>query len=246
MYDVEELASLAGLTVDTVRYYQAQGLLPRPARRGRRAAYDDGHRERLARIRSLADRGFSLRSIRELLDAPPEADADLRAALTEGDREPVYTSRELAKALGVPWALLRSVEATGLATPQTTPKGARYTEADLQMARGALRVLERGLPLGDVLSLAQKHDRAMRETVDRAIDLFDDHVRKRGGGEERAEVVAEAYRDLLPIVTGLVAHHFQRLLVSRALERLEQSGERRSLATARKAASRTRLRLWWR
>jgi hypothetical protein len=144
--------------------------------------------------------------------------------------------------------LLRSLEKTGLAAPQAGGgKTARYTEVDLEMARGALSLLGRGLPLTEMLSLAVQHDRAVRETVDRAIDLFDDHVRKKSGSAEEApDAVAEAYRELLPVVTGLVAHHFQRVLVNRALERLERSGERRSLDAARKTAARSRLRLLWR
>ena len=250
MYDVAELASVSGLTVDTIRYYQTQGLLQPPARRGRRASYDDAHRDRLARIRALADRGYSLKSIRELLDAgtTPASDGVLRAALEEGRRELVYTPREFARALGIPHALLKSVEKTGLAAPRVgSGKGARYTEVDLEMARGALRLLGHGLPITDLLALAMQHDRAIHETVDRAIDLFDDHVRKRAQGRdgESPDVVVEAYRELLPVVTGLVAHHFQRVLADRALERLERSGERGSLRAARKAAAGTRLTLLW-
>jgi DNA-binding transcriptional MerR regulator len=254
MYDVGELASVSGLSVDTIRYYQTQGLLPPPERRGRRALYGDPHRERLTRIRALADRGYSLKSIRELLAGDGEASGDgrLRAALEERRTEAVYTPQEFARALGVPYPLLRSIEKTGLAAPQAGGgKDARYTEADLEMARGALSLLGRGLPLTELLSLAVQHDRAVRETVDRAIDLFDDHVRKKSGtssdGEAEAlDTVAEAYRELLPVVTGLVAHHFPRVLVNRALERLERSGERRSLATARRTAAGPRLRLLWR
>jgi len=254
MYDVGELASVSGLSVDTIRYYQTQGLLPAPERHGRRALYADAHRERLTRIRALADRGYSLRSIRELLDADgePSVDGRLRAALEEKQAEAVYTPREFARALGIPYPLLLSIEKTGLAAPQAAGgKGARYTEADLEMARGALSLLGRGLPLPDLLSLAVQHDRAVRETVDRAIDLFDDHVRKKSGEspadeEEAPDAVAAAYRELLPVVTGLVAHHFQRVLVNRALERLESSGERRTLETARRTAARTRVRLQWR
>ena len=52
-YRVEELAGAAGLPVDTIRFYQARGLLPSPRRVGRTAIYDETHLERLRRIRSL-------------------------------------------------------------------------------------------------------------------------------------------------------------------------------------------------
>lgn len=250
-YGLSELVAASGLPVDTIRYYQTLGLLDPPARRGRRAVYEEAHRERLAHIRGLCERGFSLKSIREMLgpEVRREADAVLGAAIAEGRAEASYTRRQFAQALGVPPALLAAVEATGLAAPQASGTGGpRYTESDLTAAMGALKLLERGLPLGELLALAVAHHRAVSETVDRAIDLFDDHVRKRAraGEVEDPEEVARAYRELLPVVTALVAHHFQRVLVNRALERLERRGEKGSWRAALRAVTRTRLKLRWR
>ena len=39
-YRVEELARAAGVSVDTIRFYQARRLLPAPRRAGRRAVYE--------------------------------------------------------------------------------------------------------------------------------------------------------------------------------------------------------------
>ncbi|MEV0850098.1 MerR family transcriptional regulator [Streptomyces sp. NPDC049954] len=66
---MEELAARAGLTVRTVRGYQDRGLLPRPERRGRANVYERAHLDRLHRISGLLERGYSLASIKELLDA---------------------------------------------------------------------------------------------------------------------------------------------------------------------------------
>ncbi len=74
---VEQLSVGAGVSVDTIRYYQSKGLLEPPRRQGRVAWYDEGHLERLARIRSLQQRGFTLATIVRLvtgdLDAADEA-----------------------------------------------------------------------------------------------------------------------------------------------------------------------------
>ena len=73
-YGVEELARAAGVSVDTVRYYQAKKLLPPPARAGRRAVYATRHLERLRRIRRLQRDGLPLGVIRRMLAerrAPP-------------------------------------------------------------------------------------------------------------------------------------------------------------------------------
>src|ERR671914_953483 len=76
-YRVDALASRAGVSVDTVRFYQAKGLLDAPQREGRVAYYSDRHLETLVRIRDLKDKGFTLASIRRLLagdlDAADEA-----------------------------------------------------------------------------------------------------------------------------------------------------------------------------
>ncbi|MFI9050615.1 MerR family transcriptional regulator [Streptomyces sp. NPDC053427] len=68
-YRIEDLAHLSGATVRTIRAYQDRGLLPRPERRGRANVYGDAHLARLRRIADLLDRGYTLASIKELLEA---------------------------------------------------------------------------------------------------------------------------------------------------------------------------------
>ncbi|MFM9369004.1 MerR family transcriptional regulator [Streptomyces sp. Da 82-17] len=68
-YRIEDLAHLSGATVRTIRAYQDRGLLPRPERRGRSNVYTDAHLARLHQIADLLDRGFTLASIKELLEA---------------------------------------------------------------------------------------------------------------------------------------------------------------------------------
>ncbi len=74
---VEQLSVQSDVSVDTIRYYQSKGLLDPPRREGRIAWYDVRHLERLARIRSLQKRGFTLATIARLvtgeLDAADEA-----------------------------------------------------------------------------------------------------------------------------------------------------------------------------
>ena len=65
---IDELAQRAGVAVDTIRYYQREGLLPAGERSGRSMRYGPRHLERLERIRALQARRFSLAAIRELLD----------------------------------------------------------------------------------------------------------------------------------------------------------------------------------
>ena len=79
---VEDLARRGDVSVDTIRFYQKRRLLPPPVREGRVAWYGPEHLERLARIRELRGRGFTLaligRSVRGELDP---ADEPLAAAV---------------------------------------------------------------------------------------------------------------------------------------------------------------------
>jgi DNA-binding transcriptional MerR regulator len=267
-YEVSDLAGAAGVSVDTIRFYQTGGLLPLPGKAGRKAVYTDEHLERLRLIRSMASKGLSLKAIRLILERGPDSDGGavsrsdtaLLAALEEETDGATYSGDELATALGVPSTLIRSVEAAGLAEGLEDSQGrSRYSDGDLAAARGALRLLGYGFPLASLLALAVRHDRAIRKTCDSAIDLFDDHVRKKRGratdaatraasheDAENGEEVAAAFRELLPVVTAIVAHHFQRVLVGRALRRLRRKGDSSTLSFALKVASRTKLKVSWR
>lgn len=89
---VDQLAARADVSVDTIRFYQAKGLLAPPRRQGRVAWYGAGHLATLERIRLLRDRGLSLATIRRLLagelDAADEALATALSASTAGPRGP--------------------------------------------------------------------------------------------------------------------------------------------------------------
>jgi DNA-binding transcriptional MerR regulator len=248
-YSLSEVVQQSGIPVDTIRYYQTIRLLPGPAREGRNAVYDDTHLDRLRLIRSMAGRGLSLKVIAMLLEKGERAESDraLLTAIEEETAEPGYDSASAARRLGIPHALLASVERAGLAEAQEQADGSRrYSDGDLRVARGALKILGYGFPLTRLLALAVKHDRSIRKTVDGAIDLFDQYVRKRTRGrEEDPEAVTAAFKEILPLVTGLVAHHFQRVLVNRALKRLKKSGEHEPLKIALKVASETRLGVRW-
>ncbi len=239
-YRVEELSHASGVPVDTIRFYQSRGLLPSPTRRGRVAYYADRHREQLDRIRSLRDQGFKLSQIRTVLEGAREGSPSglLAALVQERVGERTMSRKELAAEAGIPAALVRAVEAAGLVEPLVIDGEERFGEGDLAMARMGLALLESGFPLQELLRLAVGHAQHVQEICDASIDLFDQHVR---GGDNDDVLVTEAFRTLLPQVTRLVALHFQRTLVNRALNRLEGKRESQALAAARAATESARL-----
>lgn len=242
---VEDLARSADVSVDTIRFYQKRRLLPPPTRRGRIAWYGPEHEERLARIRELQQRGFSLALIRRMLDGELDAaDVPLAAAVATaatGSDEPgdaaLLTLDDVAEGAGVPAPLLDAVVRAGVLVPRVVDGAERFAPADVDLVRGGLRLLEAGFPLTDLLSLAGRHDVATRAIAEDAVRLFDEHVREPLRtqpltDDERAEKLVEAFRSLLPTITTLVATHFRRVLLEVAQDHLEQVGEPTELAAA--------------
>ena len=243
-YRVEELAASTGVGVDTIRFYQGRGLIAPPERRGRVAWYGEEHAERLRRIRTLKEQGFKLEQIRRVLEHDAgEAPADpLLAALARaraGERS--LSAAELASEAGVPQVLVSAASRAGLIEPVEVDGEERFGEADLEMLRAGLSLLETGFPLDTLLVEATRHVLHVRKLTDTAIDLFDDHVRKGGPTAGDPAAITETFQRLLPVVTRLVALHCQRTLVTRALGRLEGTRERDDLAAARAALDEARL-----
>lgn len=246
-YRVEELAAAAGVRVDTVRFYQAKGLLPAPRRVKRRAVYSEEHLSTLKRIRRYQSQGLSLSVIGKLLTSRGTSTrASLLAAVAEEGGQRTLARSELAAESGVPEPLLASLEAAGLLVPVRAQPEPVYSEADLKMARAGLEVLSHGFPLDELMQLAMRHARGIEEVIDSAIDLFDRFVRKVDGSAADAEHVAEVFRRLLPAVTMLVAAHFQRTLLRRAIDRLRGKEQDEALQAAVAAVESGRLEVAWR
>jgi DNA-binding transcriptional MerR regulator len=250
---VEELARRADVSVDTIRFYQKRRLLPPPTREGRIAWYGAGHVERLARIKDLQRRGFSLVIIRRLLEGELDpADEPLAAAVVAADHsapEELLTPDELATRAGVPRELIDAVAKEGLLIPHAPDGEARFTTADVDIVAAGLRLLEAGLPMPDLLALARRHDAATRITAEEAVAMFDAHVRQPLlvadlDDEARADRLVEAFRVLLPAVSALVAHHFERVLLQVAQQHLESVGDPAELAAA-EAESRRGMEAAW-
>lgn len=84
---VDELATAAGVSVRTVRFYAGKQLLPPPELQGRLGLYSQTHLARLELVRDLQTRGFTLSAIENYLqrvpdDATPEDIAVFRALLS--------------------------------------------------------------------------------------------------------------------------------------------------------------------
>ncbi|MPY48483.1 MerR family transcriptional regulator [Streptomyces acidicola] len=131
-YRIEDLAHHSGATVRTIRAYQNRGLLPSPERQGRANVYSDAHLASLHQIAGLLDRGYTLTSIKELLEAwdsgrglggilglvaevdGPCTDAEAAGAVTLVQRlrplERRTVDAEETRSVPIPAATMRAVE----------------------------------------------------------------------------------------------------------------------------------------
>jgi DNA-binding transcriptional MerR regulator len=248
---VEQLAGACDVSVDTVRYYQSLGLLPAPEREGRVAWYGPPHVERIREVRRLQGKGLTLAAIKRVVAGElGPADADLAAAVAAARGtapgsapDALLDLESFSSESGVPASLIQAVEREGVRLGREVEGKVRYTSGDIAIVRVALRMLEFGLPLGDLLTHARDTDAAMRGVAERAVELFDEHVRKpirdtAGSDDAAAEQLVTAFRELLPAVTTLVSHHFRRVLLETAEAHIGRVGGRAEVEATRAEARR--------
>jgi DNA-binding transcriptional MerR regulator len=129
---IDELAQRAGIAVDTIRYYQREGLLPTGERAGRTRRYEPQHLERLERIRALQSRRFSLAAIRALLDR--EVPGALEGLLAGPDGA-TYDFEDLVESSGVSPEFADVLAEAGLLREPGEHGHTDYDSDDLNMLR---------------------------------------------------------------------------------------------------------------
>jgi DNA-binding transcriptional MerR regulator len=216
-YRVEDLASHAGVSVDTVRYYQARGLLAPPTREGRIAWYDGTHADRLAEIKRLSAEGFSLSQI----EALAAGDDPLLRALVQGRGGDLdLDRRSLAVRAGVDENIVALAVEVGLLHPIEVDGHERFSSEAVDMLSAARAVLDAGVDLEAFAALAVRHAEHTEEVVNEAIALFRDLMERNHVDRRDAVVLIDT---LVPHVVGLVASHFRQTLLARASDALIES-----------------------
>ncbi|MGB0920249.1 MAG: MerR family transcriptional regulator [Alphaproteobacteria bacterium] len=80
-YAIGEVARKTGVSVQLVRHYEAEGLIPAaPRTAGGRRVYDDRHLTRLTFVRHARALGFSLDDVRTLIDLQDHPQRDCHEA----------------------------------------------------------------------------------------------------------------------------------------------------------------------
>lgn len=231
-YRLGELAELSGLSERTIRYYQAEHLLPRTSKQGREVIYRDEHRERLALIAELRDRGLTLATIGDLLASKHPTrtvsewlgvDATLRAPWSD-DRPATMTHAELSATL----------ESYGVNETAALPEliheryivvngDESFSVPSPALLDGALRLHQAGIAFDVSARMRDLLRRRLSKAVDDTVELIVERVGTGFGGGASPDELAVAVAALRPVAremsSVIIAHE-----VERALAELVESG----------------------
>ncbi|HSO94753.1 MAG TPA: MerR family transcriptional regulator [Acidimicrobiia bacterium] len=219
---IDDLAHRAGVTVDTVRYYQREGLLPGGERAGRVKLYGAVHLERLERIRDLQRRGFSLAAIRTLLDRDQSL---VEGIFGDQDEARTYSLDELIERAGIDRDLCAALRASGLLRDPAEFGRDAFDGDDLDLLRTMAELHGMGIPPKALIELGRIYAQGIEATQRDVVGLFSTGGNLAWGPGELEGFQAVAGRtaaDILPLARHLVdyAHHrtIQRLALG-AIER---------------------------
>jgi DNA-binding transcriptional MerR regulator len=221
---IDDLAQRAGVTVDTIRYYARERLLPAPKRSGRHKLYGADHLDRLARIKELQERRFSLAAIRAILDADSPGLADLFGGEGGG-----LSLQELEDRSGVDPELVAGLRDVGLLPDPAEFGREAYDDGDLAMLRAVHDLQQVGMTREVLVELAAiyvRHFRALQADVHAVL-----------AGETREwdpaqlrEMQRELTRhtpQLIPAIDRVLNHVHQRTVQRLTLDAIDRAQEQR-------------------
>ncbi len=166
---IDDLARETGIPVDTIRYYQREGLLPSGERSGRTRRYGPEHLERLERIRALQERRFSLAAIRALLERESSGAIE---SLLAGPDDAAYDFEQLAEAADVPPDLARMLVEAGLLREPADHGLAAFDGDDLTMLKAIADMRRVGLPDDLIVQFARLYASMFDELQRRLVAMF--------------------------------------------------------------------------
>ena len=219
---IDDLARETGCTVDTIRYYQREGLLPPAERDGRHRIYGPEHVERLERIRDLQGRRFSLAAIRALVSGDEQR---LEGIFTDEDERFRYTFPELVERSGASAELAEVLRESGVLRDPVEFGRVAYDGDDLDVLRAMATLEQAGIPVKVIRAIGRIYAEGIEATQRRIVDTFGfggDLEWAPGELDEFRRVAAASATALLPSMRRLVDYTHHRTLQRLTLDAMAQ------------------------
>ncbi|WP_250656298.1 MerR family transcriptional regulator [Alkalimarinus coralli] len=183
-YTIDELARAVESTTRNIRAYQDRGLLPPPKLRGRKGIYSNAHYSRLRLIADLLERGYTLNSIGDLLQAL-EKGMDLRnfmgieSALTSPwtDEAPVRMSMESVLELYNNKVTMEAVsKAVELDLFRIEEDGKHLQVRSMRTLNAGAELVATGIPFEKLLDIIKMLRGNVEQVASELVKLVADHV----------------------------------------------------------------------
>ncbi|MBI0477077.1 MerR family transcriptional regulator [Sphingomonas sp. MA1305] len=108
---IGEIAKQTGLKVETVRFYEAEGLITAPTRTGGNyRVYERAHLDRLSFVKRARDLGFTLDQVRELLRLADDPDGTCEDVDAMATSQVAEIDRKLADLKALRGELVRRLD----------------------------------------------------------------------------------------------------------------------------------------
>jgi DNA-binding transcriptional MerR regulator len=219
---VEELADRTATSVRTIRYYQQEGVLPPPIRRGRAVRYDQSHVDRLWLIAELQAKGLRLAAIRDLLLVAPDTTASDWLGLGEtlahpwSDDSPVVLSAdELAGRLeGAPDGAIEALVRTGVIERRADTSPVVYFVPSPGLLEVAVASARLGLAPEAAARLRDLLEQSLHQMANELVAEFTESVSLAHLADQGPGALAQLLDQLRPLtrrtVDLLFAHEMER------------------------------------
>jgi len=204
---IDELARRSGATVDTIRFYQRDGLLPPAQRAGRSTVYGPAHLHRIEQIRDLQARHFNLAAVKALLT---DSRMEIIQAMFTAER--TLTHGELVAKAGIDDGLLQRIKDCGLLPEPSESGRTGYDRLDVDVLVTVKEMLTMGIPEDIVLFMARMYSETFAAMQQRVIALWAGSGEIDWPEEERAALMdrlGSRVPELIQLTTRLLNYAHQ-------------------------------------
>jgi len=203
-----EAARRAGVTAQTLRRWEREGLVPQ----ARDGAWTPAAIAQARVVARLRDRGRSVAEIREATESGRLAFVFAEELLPS--REGIHTLEDAAAQTGLETALIERIY---LSLGFNAASVDRLSDDDLELLRDVAVVLAAGFPLVALLQLVRVYGQALAQIADAEVRLFHLYVHEplmRQGvpGVHMAEEMQALAGELLPLASPIMDRVHQRFL----------------------------------